>query len=337
MNDVIEVSYTGDLLAHRRCPRVWCYEKYAGFHPYEQVQAMEGRLVHHAMEWLAMRFKETKQHAMLEQTRQQLEHYFRILWARGFRTAFTTKQETLDRVVANLFPKEKLHPTIKAVVEGAQHTEYELRAVRKLIKADFAGKSRLMLTGVLDVVVQQQEPLNYAKTWKWTDLNLLKGEVRKQSSSAAPNDLEIWDYKGTQSRTPYVADYVLQLLTYSALYLERTGLLPKRCVLFFLNEQKREEQLLAVPVDDAVVKCALKWTEEQVRALRQTMLQFEESPCSVEGGSLEKRAMPIGKRTDKELAQQCTACMFRFDCGEYKKYLGGKNHVDTSLTNVFKN
>ena len=57
----------------------------------------------------------------------------------------------------------------------------------------------------------------------------------------------------------------------------------------------------------------------------------------VEGGSLEKRAMPIGKRTDKELAQQCTACMFRFDCGEYKKYLGGKNHVDTSLTNVFKN
>ena len=40
MHDVIEVSYTGDLLGHRRCPRAWCYEKQAGFHPYEQVQAM---------------------------------------------------------------------------------------------------------------------------------------------------------------------------------------------------------------------------------------------------------------------------------------------------------
>ena len=47
MNDVIEVSYTGDLLAHRRCPRAWAYEKHAGFVPYEQVQAMEGRLLHH--------------------------------------------------------------------------------------------------------------------------------------------------------------------------------------------------------------------------------------------------------------------------------------------------
>ena len=50
-SDVVEVSYTGDLLAHRRCPRSWVYEQHAGFHPYEQIQAMEGRLVHHAMEW----------------------------------------------------------------------------------------------------------------------------------------------------------------------------------------------------------------------------------------------------------------------------------------------
>ena len=33
MTDVIEVSYTGDLLAHRRCGRAWAYEKHAGFHP----------------------------------------------------------------------------------------------------------------------------------------------------------------------------------------------------------------------------------------------------------------------------------------------------------------
>ena len=59
MSDVIEVSYTGDLLAHRRCRRAWSYEKRAGFHPYEVVQAMEGRLVHHGMEWLTRQHQET--------------------------------------------------------------------------------------------------------------------------------------------------------------------------------------------------------------------------------------------------------------------------------------
>ena len=34
--------------------------------------------------------------------------------------------------------------------EGAQHTEYELRAVRKVIPGEFAGKGRILLTGVID-------------------------------------------------------------------------------------------------------------------------------------------------------------------------------------------
>ena len=59
MTDIIEVSYTGDLLAHRRCGRAWAYEKHAGFHPYEVVQAMEGRLIHHAMEWLTRQYQDT--------------------------------------------------------------------------------------------------------------------------------------------------------------------------------------------------------------------------------------------------------------------------------------
>src|SRR5437773_7088078 len=104
MNDVIEVSYTGDLLAHRRCPRVWCYEKYAGFYPYEQVQAMEGRLVHHAMEWLTRRYTEQRVHATRDELRAQLEKHFRVLWARGIRTAFTSKDETLERVADHIYP-----------------------------------------------------------------------------------------------------------------------------------------------------------------------------------------------------------------------------------------
>ena len=93
MSDVIEVSYTGDLLAHRRCGRAWAYEKRAGFHPYEVVQAMEGRLVHHAMEWLTRQYQEVLgRHATAEELRTQMEHYFRVLWARGIRTAFVVEE-----------------------------------------------------------------------------------------------------------------------------------------------------------------------------------------------------------------------------------------------------
>ena len=39
-------------------------------------------------------------------------------------------------------------------IEGAQHSEYEIRTVRKVIPADFGGKSRVLLTGVVDLVVE---------------------------------------------------------------------------------------------------------------------------------------------------------------------------------------
>jgi hypothetical protein len=60
------------------------------------------------------------------------------------------------------------------------------------------------------------------------------------------NDLEIWDCKGTRGDSPYMRDYVLQLLTSANLYRERTGKRPERCVLFFLNEKKRDDQLVAL-------------------------------------------------------------------------------------------
>src|SRR5438128_9040202 len=183
MRNVIEISYTGDLLAHRRCPRAWAYEKYAGFHPYEQVQAMEGRLIHHAMEWLTAFFSREKRHAKRAELEDQLKHYFRVLWARGIRTAFANKKETIDRVLDNLLPDntapDDLHQTVRAAIEGAQHTEYELRTVKKLVALDHDGKDRLLLTGILDLVVQQQNPLRYERVWKCSDKTKLEGDGQK--------------------------------------------------------------------------------------------------------------------------------------------------------------
>lgn len=337
MFDVIEVSYTGDVLGHRRCPRAWAYEKQAGFHPYEQVQAMEGRLIHHAMELLARTYRQTGDHVTRDQLYEQLQRYFRVLWARGIRTTFASKSETIDRVITNLFPGGSIHGTVKAAVEGAQHTEYELRSVRKLVQADFAGKSRLMLTGVLDLVVQQQSPLVYPREWEWTDIVQLTGQVVQRPIAASTGDVEIWDYKGTREGSPFTPDYVRQLLTYAALYQEKTGDLPHRCVLFFVNEPNKANQLLAIHVDETIVGYALSWTIEQVKLIRATTLEFQNSPTSIEGGGLEERGKPVGSRIVEELKQQCTACGFRFDCNEYCTFLGGRQHRDVNLTNIRKN
>jgi hypothetical protein len=310
MTDVIEVSYTGDLLAHRRCGRAWAYEKHAGFHPYEVVQAMEGRLIHHAMEWLTRQYQDTYQrrrHAHAAELRAHLEHYFRVLWARGIRTAFVSKRETLDRVMENLYPGGVIDPIVQTVVEGAQHTEYELRAVKKVLPADFGGKSRILLTGILDLVIQQQAPLTYQRVWEWDSLDDLTGHPKAANLAAVSGDVEIWDYKGTRATTGYI-------------------------------EKKADHRLLAVRVDDKLVRAAVDWTEKQVRELQETRLAFERDPLAVTAGEFVRRSRPLGQRLTSESTQQCTACSFRFGCEEYEAYLGGgPNHPDIDVLNVAKN
>ena len=344
MSDVIEVSYTGDLLAHRRCPRAWAYEKHVGMHPYEHVQAMEGYLVHHAMEWLTRYYQDSgrKRHATRKELKEQLESYFKILWGKGIRTTFSSRDETIERVVNHLYPKPqgKALPEVKAVVEGALHEEYPLRSVRKVVPTLFGGKSRVLLTGVLDVVVQQQSTLTYKRVWKWTSTKKLTGEPIEASEVANKGDLEIWDYKGTRSTTEYIEDYVRQVVTYAALLEDRIGL-PKRCVLFFVNEPDAEKRLLAIPISRAVINASVTWTLEQVQDLRQTVLVMQQDPLAIEGGDLRFRGKPLKDRVTAELKAQCTACGQRFDCSAYRAHLGpskkGGEHPDVDTLNVAKN
>jgi hypothetical protein len=326
MNDVIEVSYTGDLLAHRRCPRAWAYEKHAGFVPYEQVQAMEGRLLHHGMEWLSRRYATDRKLATRDELKSQLEHFYRVLRSRGISTAFATRDEVLDRILDNLYESPtKMRRPVSAVVRGAQHTEYQLRSVKKVLPARFAGKSKILLTGIIDLVLQQQDSLTYERVWEWDDRTALTGDFRPAQLQAQPGDEEIWDFKATRASTHYLIDYVRQVLTYAALYRERTGRLPKRCVLFFVNEPKQEKGLLAVPVDDQIVDAALAWTVDQVEDLRKTVLAFASHPTGIEGGSLLRRTLPVGDRVDDDLKAQCTGCGQRFDCMEYRTSIGSVN------------
>jgi hypothetical protein len=334
MRDFIEASYTGDILAHRRCRRAWAYENYVGFHKYDQAQAMEGRLVHHAMEWLTTFYTSNQRHATAAELELQLQKYFRVLWARGIRTQWEKKQDVLDRVRDRLFPTGKMHGTVQHAVEGAAHTEYELRAVHAL-PARPGKASKLLLTGIMDLVLRQQG-FTYGWQWVWNSLDELNGEARKHPVVAAADDVEIWDYKATVASTTFLPDYVLQLLTYGGLYAERAGALPVRGVLFFINEADPSRQLLSVSMDPAVVQAALRWTINQVVRIQDTIDQCEQDPLAVVGGELSLGGRPLGQKITADLRKQCTGCNWRFDCDEYCAHVG-PGSPDIDIYNILKN
>src|SRR5205823_5583970 len=156
--------------AHRRCPRAWAYEKHAGFVPYEQVQAMEGRLLHHAMEWLSRRYAGDRTLATRAELKDQLDHFYGVLRSRGITTAFTARDVVLERILDNIYDSPiKMRTPVSAVIRGAQHTEYQLRSVKKVLPARFAGKSKILLTGIIDLVLQQPDALTYERLWEWDD------------------------------------------------------------------------------------------------------------------------------------------------------------------------
>ena len=315
MNDVIEVSYTGDLLAHRRCPRAWAYEKHAGSTP-TRGPGHGGRLVHHAMEWLTTHTRSTTARSTPPEINlaQLNSSYFRILWGKGIRTTFSSRDETIERVANHLYPLPKGQPLpeVKAVVEGALHEEYPLRSVRKVVPARFGGKSRVLLTGVLDVVVQQQSTLTYQRVWQWTDTEKLDGEPVEAVEVAQKGDLEIWDYKGTRSSTGYLEDYVRQVVTYAALLEDRLGL-PKRCVLFFVNEPDRREASPGHSHQPRGGRGRRRVDPRTSAGSSPDRPAHARRPLSIEGGDLRLRDLPLKERVTTELKAQCTACGQRFD------------------------
>lgn len=301
---------------------------------------MEGYLIHHAMEWLTKQYRETGVHASRGELKDQLHRYFRVLWARGIRTTFRSRDNVISGVLDHLYPEGQPLPEVVAVVEGALHEEYPLRSVRHVVPERFGGKSRILLTGILDVVVQQKGNLIYRRTWEWTDASQVEGRVTQREDRAQAGDLEIWDYKGTQASTEYLDDYVRQVVTYAALLEDRVGL-PARCVLFFVNETDRDRRLLSIPVTRAVIDGSVRWTEEQVRELRQTVLRMQQDPLAIEGGDIRRRDRPLAERVTEDLKKQCTACGQRFDCNTYASALAeGRRrngvHPDIDIRNIHK-
>ena len=222
VSDVIEMSYTGDILAHRRCPRAWAYGKKAGFHPYEQVQAMEGRLVHHAMDG------SREKHAKPTDTLRGLAACTAALLlrnplgARGKNGVRAPGRRPGPRGEPPL-PRGALDPIVRRAIEGVLHTEYELRAVRDVLPDHLGGKSKILLTGIIDLVLQERAPLTYERRWRWTSPSQLAGEVCERDCFSQQRGCRTLGLQGHPRIHEIRRDYVRQLSTYAALYRDRAG------------------------------------------------------------------------------------------------------------------
>jgi hypothetical protein len=335
MTDVQEVSYTGDILAHRRCPRAWLYERHVGLQSYEQVQAMEGNLTHFAMEWLTKYYRKHGSHPNAKQLEDELLKRYSVLRSRGIRSEFAKKVVVVARVVQVIFPNSvilpddapptvsdtgAMDPIVEKCIIHAIHTEYEIKVVRPLPTGhQFIGKKHVLLRGILDVVLQEKKGMTFSRSYAMTDPANLVGQVMTTSIVSAPGDIEIWDYKASQPDTPYIHDYARQLLTYAALYHRNNPkqALPARCVLAFLRTPKKggslKDNLIAIPITKTLLAHAETWTMDQIVAIGGSVAGFVKDPAS----SLKLIPTNAKGQIGKDLAQQCTACGQRFDCAPY--------------------
>jgi hypothetical protein len=338
MSDVYQVSYTGDILGHRRCPRAWLYERHVGLRPYEQVQAMEGNLAHFAMEWLTKHYRKHGTYPKATELEQEMLKRFSVLRSRGIRSEFAKKAEVVARVIEVVYPKSVsfpkgaapvivetggIDPIVAKCISCALHTEYEIKHVRALPAGHkFSGKKQVLLRGILDLVIQQEDSMGFSRVYEIVDPIDLTGSVAEKSIKSVSGDIEIWDYKASKPDTPYIHDYVRQLLTYAALYHRNNPEepLPARCVLAFLRRPKKgtlQDHLIAIPVTQELLDHAENWTMGQIIGIGDSISDFISNPATAKVGT-----GGCGM-VDKELAKQCTACGQRFDCGPYSKAHAG--------------
>jgi hypothetical protein len=138
---------------------------------------------------------------------------------------------------------------------------------------------------------------------------ILHGNVDVLVASDVGNGaVEIWDYKGAYRPSlndPDYQRYVFQMQVYSELYRRKTGQVPTRAILYFLNELSGDNPPQTRPVN-ALLEVSLDPAEVQqaLQSFGQTVQQIEACRAS--------RSWP--NPVDAPALQTCNACDLRWNC-----------------------
>jgi PD-(D/E)XK nuclease superfamily len=125
------------------------------------------------------------------------------------------------------------------------------------------------------------------------------------SASGNPNELEIWDYKGSsrvEDDSPDMKNYQFQMRVYAELYKQKVGKYPVRAVLCFLAEETFERMKVEINFDEGSTAIAMKMFIGTVAEIEERREKDDWSPPSI--------APSI---------KTCGACDIRWDCSTAKK------------------
>lgn len=264
-------SVTADILAYQQCPLQYAAFAVRRYEPALIVQLFYGTIIHQVLDRAHAHYRgELGVPPGTLPSEADIDTYFtqveNALIARRIRAVKSVREQARDVLQRfNTLEGPTLYPRI---------TDTECR-----LQAD---QGQYILHGTVDVLVA--------------------------SDGSGGSAVEIWDYKGATK--PSVGDpdyqrYVFQMQVYADLYRQKTGTVPSKAILYFLNELSGEPAPTSRPVN-ALLEVTLNQpaVQQALQAFDQTVQQIETCRTS--------RLWPDPQQPPTQ--STCNACDLRWNC-----------------------
>lgn len=284
-------SLTSDILAFRRCARQYGFFGVRGFVPAHTVQLFYGTIIHEVLD---------RAH----------RHYG------GFDDKATRGTIPSDRDIDGYF--DEVEASLKARGIRSINRDLSERA-RVVLKRFNSLEGPRLYPRVIDTEckVQGDRPTHIVE-------GVIDVLLSAKSSSPNPSEVEIWDYKGSKfpedpndPKDQYAREtYRYQMLVYSALYRMKYGVLPKRAVLYFMNELDRDG-LTSTPAN-AIWEINLTGVN-----IDTALTEFDRTAAEIIDCAERQTWNP--PNPDQIPEETCAACDIRWSCPSFGKTVGTKD------------
>lgn len=284
-------SLTSDILSFRRCPRQYGFIMNRGYVPAHAVQLFYGTIIHEVLDRAHRHYKGLEDPTKKgKPDHNDIIRYFdeveNSLRARGIRALNQDLKEHALVLLKKFNDAEadNLYPRVK-------DTEHRLQGDR----------TTYIVEGVVDVLIDSE------------------------SGDPSPDKVEIWDYKG--AKRPEDGDdkdlksYEYQMQVYAYLYKIRNGILPKKAVLYFMNELGPDHPDAAPTKKDLErAKYTVDLTE---KSIEKAVKEFDETAVRIEECKNRNTWPAPAESIVRTMNDTCTICDLRWSCPPYLTINGG--------------
>lgn len=279
-------SITADILSFQLCRRQYGYFSVKNFQPAHLTQVWFGTTAHQVLDKLHLHYSGLLDPRTKGQipTNKNVEDYFNqvneSLKARGMKAISPNLRATALKVLTRFNRIEGINLYPKVI-----NTELRLQNDQ----GDF------ILHGTVD---------------------LLK-DISPEGVAAGLDPVEIWDYKGSKCPNIDRSDgerkmqrYIYQMYVYAYLYRLKTGRLPKKCILYFLNELANEPEPESRP-QKATHEINFE-NPQHIQAISNAIEKFSATVKEIELAKQEDAWTP--HETERPDEETCVICDIRWDC-----------------------